>query len=131
MIKKLTYVDRFWGRIEEKDIVGDMSFTFNDSADLRTENTEEAIENCKEWCLGDEVIDACEVYDPEEGSFAIYEVLRADFEFEEEDDPLWYVKQAGEDEILLVCVCATEEQAGWVKDRPEYKGVTIIFREED
>ena len=40
-------------------------------------------------------------------------------------------EKAGEGEILLVCVCATEAQAGWVKDRPAYKGVEICFRQEE
>lgn len=131
MIKNIAFIDQYWGRIEERDIVGDMYFTFQVSPETRCENPEELKESCKVWSLGDSAVEADEVYDEEEGHFAIYEVFRADFEFEEEEeDNLWSGVQVGDSELLLVCVCATEEQAGWVRDMPEYKGIEILFRNE-
>lgn len=133
MTKKIAYVDRLWGHCEERRVGGDMGFSFNESADSRSENIQEVLDSCRDYAMGDGAEKGDDTYQPENGSFAIYEVYKADIDLEEEDDPLWSgIVDEETDEIIGVFVCATKEVAGWIEEAEgeRYKGVKISYRSE-
>lgn len=132
MIKKIAYVDRMWGDCTDNSIGGDMSFSFNDSKDSRSENIEELIESCRDYALGYDAEEEGETYQEDSGIFAIYEIYRANLELEEEDDYLWS-GATSEDELIEVFVCATKKQAGWIEEaeKDRYNNVKISYREEE
>lgn len=131
MIKKIAYVDRLWGHCEDRSIGGDMGFSFNDSADTRSENIQEVLDDCRDYAMGDGAKKGDDTYQPENGTFAIYEVYKADINLESEEDYLWS-GDIEDQELIEVNVCATKEVAGWIEDVDKsYKNVKINYREED
>lgn len=131
MIKKIAYVDRLWGHCKDHSIGGDMGFSFNDSADTRSENIQEVLDGCRDWALGYGAEEGDDTYQPERGSFAIYEVYKADLNLEDDFDYLWS-GEIEDQELIEVNVCATKEIAGWIEDvEKRYNGVNINYREED
>lgn len=132
MIKKIAYVDRMWGHCEDKSIGGDMGFSICDCADSRDEDVEKVLDGCRDYALGDGAVEGDDTYQDDSGTFAIYEVYKADLDLEDDDDPLW----SGiivEDELIEVFVCATKEVAGWIEEEEKnrYENVKINYREED
>lgn len=133
MIKKIAYVDRLWGHCKDRSIGGDMGFSFNESSDSRSENIQEVLDACRDYAMGDDAEKGDDTYQPHHGTFAIYEVYKADIELDDESDPLWYGDvDFATQELIEVNVCATKDVAGWIEEvEKRYKGVTINYREED
>lgn len=131
MIKKVAYVDRMWGYPKDRNVCGDMGFSFCDSIDTRSENIEEVLGECREYALGDGAVDGNDTPDPNDASFAIYEVYKAKLFLEDDGD--WLGSGVVEDkELIEVNVCATKNVAEWVEEvEKRYNGVTINYREED
>lgn len=105
--KKCFYADRAWWHSEIKKVVGDMAFSFNDSADSRTEDIAEVIDGT-EWWINSK--DSNEESGDYNNDFAIYEIYEATLELEEEDVPLWS-GEVKESNLIKVYACATREGA--------------------
>lgn len=123
---KIVYIDRVWFDHEEKRIVGDMGFSFEDSSDTRQLATEieEVRKSCQEWI--DETADPNsegmeEFGNGKDSDYAIYELHTAEATYDDEDydgQPitssarLWDVNiDADTDELTDVYVCALKEDA--------------------
>lgn len=132
MVKNIAYVERMWGDCTDNSIGGDMSFSFNDSKDSRSENIEEVFNDCREYALGIGAEEGDDTYQEDSGTFAIYEIYKADIELEEDDDYLWSGVTFN-DVLVEVCVCATKERAGWIEEveKERYNNVKINYREEE
>lgn len=130
--KHIAYVDRDWGHVEDHSVHGDMGYSICDCADTRTEEIDELKENCRDYALGDGAVDGDDVFDNETGHFAIYEIVEADIELDEDDSYLWSGDVIdGTKKIVEVYACATEEVAGWIKEVEYFKNVNVFkFRED-
>lgn len=136
---KIVYIDRVWFDHEEKRIVGDMGFSFEDSSDTRQLATEieEVRRSCQEWI--NETADPNRVGMEEFGNgrdsdYAIYELHTAEATYNDEDydgqpitssDRLWDVDiDSDTDEITDIFVCATMKDAAQAMD-VEYDNMWI------
>ena len=127
--KHIAYNDLEWGDVNKHEVCGDMGFSFCDQSDTYSEDTEEVRRESERYCFGDGAVESCDVLD-DEGQFAIYSVLEADIELDEDDDPLWSGTIIEETKrVIEVLVCATKEQAGWIEEHEWFKGKTIKYRE--
>ena len=86
-VKKMEFIDREWYDREDKRIIGDMGFSFEDSPDTRTTELGTLAESIKEYA-GDEMVGSFgwDRIDTKEDDIPIYYVFQADFEDEMDDD---------------------------------------------
>lgn len=109
---KIGFYDLVWYSAESKRIVGDMGFTFNDSADTRfpADELKENISTALQYHNR-------ESYEGEVGNgidsdFAIYEVHTAEGLIDDENENLWSAEiDIDTDNVVALLVCATKSDA--------------------
>lgn len=126
--KTIAYVDRVWGHVADRSIHGDMGYSICHASETRNEDIAELTESCAKYALGDGAVKGDDVYTPEDGSFAIYEIVKTEIELDEEDDPLCYGFIISDREVVEVFACATKEVAGWIEEIGYYKNVKFNYR---
>lgn len=130
--KTVGVIDLDWGDCKDHKICGDMGFSFCDQDDTRNENIEELKRSTEEYCLGDEAVQNCDTLKTSgNDAFAIYSVCEEVIELDEEGDWLWSGTRVSI-KPLVVYVCATKEEGGWIEEDSYFKdkNIEIKYRDE-